>query len=84
MSGNLLLDEPLDSTAKAALISALMEIGRERQRILESMRAALLRGDEDEALERARELTGLPAKRPNLPEEDEEETESMNAALGGS
>ncbi len=42
---------------------AVIEIARERTKILESMRAALLRGDDGEALERARELTGLPTKR---------------------
>jgi hypothetical protein len=46
------------------LIDAVLEIGRERAKILLAMREALLSGDEDEALERARELTGLPRKRP--------------------
>lgn len=45
------------------LVDALMEIGKKRATILEAMKDALLRGDEDEALERARELTGLPSKR---------------------
>jgi len=48
----------------SGLIDALMEIGKERANILEAMKAALLRGDEDEALERARDLMGLPRKRP--------------------
>jgi hypothetical protein len=47
------------------LVDALMEIGQERQKILVAMKAALLRGDDDEALERARQLTGIPTKRPN-------------------
>jgi hypothetical protein len=46
------------------LIDVLMEIGQEREKILVAMKEALLRGDDDEALERARELTGLPRKRP--------------------
>ena len=42
-------------------------IGRYTERFarlgfIEAMRAALVRGDDDEALERARELTGLPCK----------------------
>jgi len=45
-----------------AVIDAISEIARERTKILEAMRAALLRGDDEEALERARELTGLPPK----------------------
>jgi hypothetical protein len=44
------------------LIDALMEIGQKRAEILEAMKQALLRGDDGEALERARELTGLPSK----------------------
>jgi hypothetical protein len=46
----------------AGLVDVLLEIGRERQRVMEAMKAALLRGDDDAALERARELTGLPTK----------------------
>ena len=45
------------------LIDTVIEIGQERARIMEAMRAALLRGDDAEALERARELTGLPLKK---------------------
>jgi hypothetical protein len=51
------------SETSGALIDAVMEISRERAKILLAMKEALLRGDEDEALERARELTGLPSKR---------------------
>jgi hypothetical protein len=47
------------------VIDAVAEIARERTKILESMKEALLRGDDDEALERARELTGLPRKAAN-------------------
>jgi hypothetical protein len=36
------------------LIDTVIEIGQERARIMEAMRAALLRGDDAEALERAR------------------------------
>lgn len=48
------------------VIDAIIKIARERTEILESMRAALLRGDDAEALERARELTGLPPKKAAL------------------
>lgn len=41
------------------LLDVVMDIGRERAKIEMAMRAALLRGDERDALERARELTGL-------------------------
>jgi hypothetical protein len=49
-----------EALSGAGLVDALLEIGRERQRIMEAMKAALLRGDDDTALEHARELTGLP------------------------
>jgi hypothetical protein len=45
------------------LVDALIDIGRERQRIMEAMKAALLRGDDVVALEHARQLTGLSTKR---------------------
>jgi hypothetical protein len=45
------------------VLDALIEIGHQREKILVAMREALVRGDDDEALERARELTGLPSKR---------------------
>ena len=48
----------------SSLLDALLEIGQERAKILVAMKEALLRGDDDEALERARELAGLPTKRP--------------------
>jgi hypothetical protein len=47
----------------SGLVDVLIKIGRKRARILEAMRRALLDGDDAEALERARELTGLPRKR---------------------
>lgn len=47
----------------AGLYDAICEIGSERRKILLALREALLSGDNDEALERARELTGLPSKR---------------------
>ena len=46
----------------AGLVDVLMQIGQERAKLLESIKEALLRGDDAEALERARELTGLPRK----------------------
>lgn len=46
------------------VVDVLMEMGQERAKILTAMKAALLRGDEEAALELARELTGLPAKNP--------------------
>ncbi len=46
-----------------ALYDAICEVGFERRKILLALREALLSGDNDEALERARELTGLPSKR---------------------
>jgi len=49
--------------ATAGLVDAIIAIGRERQRLMESLRDALLNGDDAEALERAREPTGLPTKR---------------------
>jgi hypothetical protein len=50
------------SDVSAGLVDALIEIGTERQRVLGAMKEALIRGDDGEALERARELTGLPPK----------------------
>jgi hypothetical protein len=50
----------------AGLVDALLEIGRERQRIMEAMKAALLRDDDEAALEHARELTGLPSRKSPL------------------
>lgn len=52
-----------DASASSGLVDVLLKIGRERRRLMESLREALLRGDDAEALERARELTGLPSKR---------------------
>lgn len=49
--------------APGGLVDVLMEMGQERAKILAAMKAALVRGDEEEALERARELTGLPSVR---------------------
>lgn len=50
----------------AGLLDAIAEVASERKRILEAMKAALLRGDDAEALEKARELTGLPMKRTTI------------------
>jgi hypothetical protein len=51
-----------EASTSSGLVDVLLTIGRERQRLMESLRDALLRGDEAEALERARELTGIPTK----------------------
>jgi hypothetical protein len=48
------------------LVDAIISIGKERQKILSAMKQALLRGDDEEALERAREMTGLPTKRASV------------------
>lgn len=47
----------------AGLVDALIAIGRERQRIMDAMKAALRRGDDVAALAHARELTGLPSQK---------------------
>jgi hypothetical protein len=52
-----------EAISSSGLIDILLEIGRERQRIMEAMKAALLRGDDDAALEHAGELTGLPSRK---------------------
>ena len=55
---------PADKEASASgLVDLIVQTGRERQRIVESLRDALLNGDDAEGLETARELTGLPPKR---------------------
>jgi hypothetical protein len=65
-------DEFLNTTGQrvnnlSGLIDVVRDISRERTEILAFMKAALQRGDDDEALERARELTGLPTKRETTP-----------------
>ena len=57
-----------DPALPERLAPVIREIAEERTRILESMRSALLRGDDAEALERAREFTGLPPKRATIPQ----------------
>ena len=52
-----------DASASGGLVDVIIQIGRERQRIVESLRDALLRGDDADALEYAGELTGLPTRR---------------------
>jgi hypothetical protein len=54
----LLSEEKTASTC--GLVEVLLEIGQERARIMKAMKVALLRGDDAEALDRARELTGIP------------------------
>jgi hypothetical protein len=49
----------IEQPGVASLVDVLIEIGLERARILERMKEALERGDDAEALEYARELTGL-------------------------
>ena len=53
---------PVDKEASKSseLADVLIRIGRERQQLMESLRDTLLRGEDAEALECARELTGLP------------------------
>jgi hypothetical protein len=48
-----------DASTSGGLVDAIIEVGRKRQRLMES-----LRGDDAEALQRARELTGISRKRP--------------------
>ncbi len=53
------------SAFRDGLLDVLIQIGRERQAIMDKMREALLAGDDGAALAFARELTGLP-KKPHL------------------
>jgi hypothetical protein len=63
-TGGVVDDGNADKTARShGVLDAVIEIGQQRARIVEAMKEALLRGDDAEALERARELTGLPSKR---------------------
>ena len=55
---------PALPSANGGLVDVLIEIGQKRARILEAMKEALVRGDNAEALEYARELAGLPKKNP--------------------
>jgi hypothetical protein len=57
------------------------KFGPQRAKILDAMKEALVRGDEDEALERARELTGLTSKRPTLRNETEFKAGSVSLEL---
>ena len=52
-----------EASASGGLVGLIIQIGRERQPIVEYLRDALLNGDDAEALERARELTSLPTTR---------------------
>jgi hypothetical protein len=54
---------PAVPSANGGVVDVLIEIGQQRARILEATKEALMRGDDAEALEYARELTGLPTKR---------------------
>jgi hypothetical protein len=53
--------------ASRGIVNVILEIGRERHRIMETLKAALVRGDDTEALEHARELTGLPSQKSSVP-----------------
>ena len=48
--------------APGGLVDVVVEIGQKRAKILAAMKAALVRGDDNAALDHARELTGLPTK----------------------
>jgi hypothetical protein len=52
-----------EASTSSGLVDVLLTIGREHQRIMEAMKAALLRGDDDAALEHATELTGLTSQK---------------------
>lgn len=62
MSNSHKKSNPAVPSANGGLVDVLIEIGQERARILEAMKETLVRGDEAEALEHARGLTGLPRK----------------------
>jgi hypothetical protein len=47
----------------AGVLDAVLDVSRRQAKIIEEMRAALDRGDNEEALNRARELTGVRSKR---------------------
>ena len=59
--------KPEQANVEGGLVDTVIELGQQRARIMEAMRAALLRGDDAEALERARELTGVPSKQSTIP-----------------
>jgi hypothetical protein len=52
-------------TSTLALVEAILEVGRKRKAILDRLRAALESGDNDRALELARELCGLKDEQSN-------------------
>ena len=64
---NSIISDSDEGIASEGLVDLVLEIGRERQRIMEAMKAALLRGDDDAALEYVRQLTGLPTTRTTHP-----------------
>jgi hypothetical protein len=45
------------------LVDAVIEISKQRARTMGEMKNALEAGDDETALEKARELTGLPSKK---------------------
>jgi hypothetical protein len=62
-TGKSAVSKSREVSVAGGLVDTIIEMGQQRARILEAMKAALLRGVDAEALERARELTGLPSKR---------------------
>ena len=61
--GGFATGEPTAAEVEGVL-DAVMKIAEERRQVLLAMKDALIRGDEQEALELARDLTDLPRKRP--------------------
>lgn len=49
----------MTDTSTLGIVDAILEVGRERKAVLEMLRAALESGDNDRALELARQLCGL-------------------------
>jgi hypothetical protein len=47
----------------AGVLDAAVDVSRRQAKIIEEMRDALERGDEEEALKKAHELTGVPTNR---------------------
>lgn len=46
----------------AGILDAVMDVSRKQAQIISEMRTALENGNDDRALEKARELVGLPSK----------------------
>jgi hypothetical protein len=52
-----------ESWVSPGLVDAVIEISKQRAQTLGEMKSALEAGDDETALEKARELTGLPSKK---------------------